>query len=302
MSGTNTRKRSEPWLHRWSHPAIIAIAIFGFSLTTYLTVTHFFGQKVALCDVQGSGCDLVLSSEYAKIFGIPLTIFGALGYLTLGLLAGVPMLLKRDDPKEQAKIKEVSNFLMFMVSSATFVFSGYLMYLLASGKVDSINGQPQFCLYCVTSATNMALIWLLTVFGNSWKDVGQLFFTGAIVAIITLTGTVGVYASQTKIAVQSNSFAGRLAQHLTVTNAKMYGAYWCPHCQDQKARFGEAKKLIPYVECAANPPNGVKSEAQLCDQKGIKGYPTWEINGKMVSGERSLDELADLSGYTGERK
>lgn len=212
------------------------------------------------------------------------------------------MLLKRNDPKEQAKIKEVANFLMFMVSSATFVFSGYLMYLLASGKVDSINGQPQFCLYCVTSATNMALIWLLTVFGNSWKDVGQLFFTGAIVAIVTLTGTVGVYASQTKIAVQSNSFAGRLAQHLTVTNAKMYGAYWCPHCQDQKARFGEAKKLIPYVECAANPPNGVKSEAQLCEQKGIKGYPTWEINGKMVSGERSLDELADLSGYTGERK
>jgi len=292
------RKKTEPWLHRWSHPAIVVIAIFGFSLTTYLTVTHFFGQKVALCDVQGSGCDLVLNSEYAKIFGIPLTIFGALGYLTLGLLAGLPLLLKRDDPKAQAQIKETANFLMFMVSSATFVFSGYLMYLLASGKVNSIDGQPQFCLYCVTSATNMALIWLLTVFGNAWKDVGNLFFTGAIVAIVTLTGTVGVYASQGKIVAQNSSFAGRLANHLTATNAKMYGAYWCSHCQNQKNKFGDAQKLIPYVECD---PKGEKPQTALCQQKGIQGFPSWEINGKLLSGERTLDELANESGYTGDR-
>jgi uncharacterized membrane protein len=295
LSGTATRKRSEPWLHRWSRPAIAAISLFGFSITTYLTVTHFFGQQVALCNVEGSGCDLVLSSEYAKVFGIPLTIFGALGYLTLGLLAGLPLLLKKDDPKSQNQLKEVSAFLMFMVSSSTFVFSGYLMYLLASG---SIGAKPQFCIYCITSAINMTLIWLLTIFGNHWKDIGQLFFTGAIVAIVTLTGTLGVYANQGKLAAQRNTFAGRLAIHLTETNAKMYGAYWCPHCMDQKKKFGEAQKLIPYVECD---PKGANPQPELCIQKGVKGYPTWEINGKILSGERSLDELADASGYTGDR-
>jgi len=271
------------------------LSLFGFSLTTYLTVTHFFGQKVALCAVEGSGCDLVLSSEYAKVFGIPLTIFGALGYLTLAVLAGLPLLLKGDDPKAQTKLKETTAFLMFMVSTSTFVFSGYLMYLLASG---SIGGQPQLCIYCISSATAMTTIWLLTIFGNAWKDVGQLFFTGAIVAIITLTGTLGVYASQGKLSAQSNSYAGRLAQHLTATNAKMYGAYWCPHCLDQKKAFGDAKKLVPYVECD---PKGENPQPALCQQKGIKGYPTWEINGKMLSGERSLDELATESGYTGDR-
>ena len=295
MSGTATRKRSEPWLHRWSRLAIVVLALFGFSLTTYLTVTHFFGQKVALCAVEGSGCDLVLSSEYAKVFGIPLTIFGALGYLTLAVLAGLPLLLKGDDPKAQTKLKETTAFLMFMVSTSTFVFSGYLMYLLASG---SIGGQPQLCIYCISSAAAMTTIWLLTIFGNAWKDVGQLFFTGAIVAIVTLTGTLGVYASQGKLSAQSNSYAGRLAQHLTATNAKMYGAYWCPHCLDQKKVFGDAKKLVPYVECD---PKGENPQPALCQQKGIKGYPTWEINGKMLSGERSLDELATESGYTGDR-
>ena len=295
MSGIATRKRSEPWLHRWSRLAIVVLASFGFSLTTYLTVTHFFGQKVALCAVEGSGCDLVLSSEYAKVFGIPLTIFGALGYLTLAVLAGLPLLLKGDDPKAQTKLKETTAFLMFMVSTSTFVFSGYLMYLLASG---SIGGQPQLCIYCISSAAAMTTIWLLTIFGNAWKDVGQLFFTGAIVAIITLTGTLGVYASQGKLSAQSNSYAGRLAKHLTTTNAKMYGAYWCPHCLDQKKAFGDAKKLVPYVECD---PKGENPQPALCQQKGIKGYPTWEINGKMLSGERSLDELATESGYTGDR-
>ncbi len=289
------RKRSEPWLHRWSHPAIVVLTLFGFSLTTYLTVTHFFGQKAALCNVEGSGCDLVLSSEYAKIFGIPLTIFGALGYLTLGLLAGLPLILKKEDLKSQEQFKETLNFLMFMVSSSTFVFSGYLMYLLASG---SIGGQPQVCLYCISSAVTMTSIWLLTIFGNRWKDVGNLFFTGAIVAVVTITGTLGVYASQGKLAASSNSFAGRLAQHLTETNSKMYGAYWCPHCMDQKKRFGEAQKQIPYIECD---PKGTNPQTALCMEKGIKGYPTWEINGQMVSGDIPLEELANLSGYKGDR-
>ena len=289
------RKRSEPWLHRWSRPAIVVLTLFGFSLTTYLTVTHFFGQRAALCNVEGSGCDLVLTSEYAKIFGIPLTIFGALGYLTLGLLAGLPLILKKDDPKAQAQLKETFSFLMFMVSSSTFVFSGYLMYLLASG---SIGGQPQVCLYCISSAVAMTSIWLLTIFGNSWKDVGNLFFTGAIVAVVTITGTLGVYASQTKLAASGNSFAGRLAQHLTATNAKMYGAYWCSHCAEQKAIFGDAKTLIPYVECDAK---GQNPQTALCQQKGITGYPTWEIKGQMLSGRRSLEELATASDYTGDR-
>jgi hypothetical protein len=67
---------------------------------------------------------------------------------------------------------------------------------------------------------------------------------------------------------------------------------------DQKKKFGEAQKLIPYVECD---PKGANPQPELCIQKGVKGYPTWEINGKILSGERSLDELADASGYTGDR-
>jgi hypothetical protein len=95
-----------------------------------------------------------------------------------------------------------------------------------------------------------------------------------------------------------NTFALRLAIHLTENNAKMYGAYWCPYCMHQKERFGEAQKLIPYVECD---PRGENPQTNLCRQKGIKGYPTWEINGRILTGLRTLDQLADASGYIGDR-
>jgi hypothetical protein len=34
----------------------------------------------------------------------------------------------------------------------------------------------------------------------------------------------------------------------------------------------------------------------------IQGFPTWEIKGKQYKGEKSLAELANLSGYQGDRK
>ena len=48
----------------------------------------------------------------------------------------------------------------------------------------------------------------------------------------------------------------KLAKHLDKTGAKMYGAFWCARCRDQKNAFGtEAVKYLPYVECN---PNGYK--------------------------------------------
>jgi glutaredoxin len=90
------------------------------------------------------------------------------------------------------------------------------------------------------------------------------------------------------------SFERQLAEHLTTQNVKMYGAYWCPHCSDQKQMFGDAVNVIPYVECD---PTGDNAQPQLCRDKNIQGYPTWEINGQLYPGTQSLEELAKLSGF-----
>src|SRR6266700_8112952 len=40
------------------------------------------------------------------------------------------------------------------------------------------------------------------------------------------------------------------AQCLKDRGAKMYGAWWCPHCADQKEMFGFAFQYVNYVECS----------------------------------------------------
>jgi glutaredoxin len=87
----------------------------------------------------------------------------------------------------------------------------------------------------------------------------------------------------------------KLAEHLTKEGAVMYNAYWCPHCHDQKEMFGkEAAEKLNLVECAKD---GFNNKRELCEAKGITGFPSWEINGSIDSGVKSLEELADLTNY-----
>ncbi len=39
------------------------------------------------------------------------------------------------------------------------------------------------------------------------------------------------------------------AKCLAAKQAKMYGAYWCPHCAEQKEMFESSFQYVPYVEC-----------------------------------------------------
>jgi len=90
-----------------------------------------------------------------------------------------------------------------------------------------------------------------------------------------------------------------LAEHLSSVGARVFTAYWCPHCHDQKEAFGkEAAAKLLVIECAED---GANSQAQLCKQQGVQGYPSWQIKGVVDSGVKPLNTLADLSGYTGPR-
>lgn len=76
--------------------------------------------------------------------------------------------------------------------------------------------------------------------------------------------------------------------------AVFYGAFWCPHCQNQKAIFGKSAKFLPYVECSTA--DG-RSQLQLCHDKNIRAYPTWEFaDGSRLSGEISIRTLSEKTG------
>lgn len=81
-----------------------------------------------------------------------------------------------------------------------------------------------------------------------------------------------------------------LAQCFTNSGAKLYTAYWCGHCQNQKAMFGESLQYLAYVECD---PGGENADPQACAEAGIRAFPTWILgDGTELVGTQKLEALA----------
>ncbi|MEH2330271.1 vitamin K epoxide reductase family protein [Nostoc sp.] len=317
------RRRSTPWIHKWSRPLIAAIAGCGALITGYLTIEKLTGGSAACVAQAGAkGCNDVLSSPWATVFGQPLALFGFLAYTSMVILALAPLVFNSGENNNRKQLENWTWWLLLVGAIAMSVFSGYLMFVLTS-QLKAI------CPYCIGSALFSVSLLVLTIIGRTWEDIGQIFFTALIVGMVTLIGTLGVYAGvnqsdatpgtpgqPTKITftpkenpnpafgwevtTTSGEAEIALASHLAKVGAKEYSAYWCPHCHEQKLLFGkEAEEIINNdvkVECA---PDGLKAQPELCKAAKIEGFPTWIVNGKSYSGVQNLEELAKVSGYTG---
>ena len=86
-----------------------------------------------------------------------------------------------------------------------------------------------------------------------------------------------------------------LANHLKQNGVIKYSAYWCPNCHKQAELFGKkAYKKLTVIECARD---GINSKTKLCIKKGIKGFPSWEINGEIFIGVKTLEQLSELTNF-----
>ena len=84
------------------------------------------------------------------------------------------------------------------------------------------------------------------------------------------------------------------AQCIKASGATFYGAFWCPHCQNEKKLFGDSVRFLPYVECST--PDG-SAQLQVCKDASVQSYPTWVFkDGSRLTGEIPLDQLAEKTG------
>jgi hypothetical protein len=240
----------------------------------------------------------------------------------MATFALTPLFIDAEKQKQLRKqIEGWSWWLLLAGGFAMAAFSAYLMFVLAF-KLETL------CYYCIGSAVFSLSLLVLSVVGHEWEDMGQIIFTGIIIALITFVSALGVYANADspladnlaqvapgeKIAIPQAKIPPKppkgweitttsgeaeiaLAKHLTSVGALKYGAYWCPHCYEQKQLFGkEAFAEIAYIECA---PDGQNPQPQKCLAAKIKSYPTWIIDGKVYEGTQKLEKLAEITGYTG---
>ena len=92
----------------------------------------------------------------------------------------------------------------------------------------------------------------------------------------------------------SNNDLDPFAQCLADKGVMMYGAYWCPHCADQKKLFGASFDYMTYIECSLPERAG---QTQICIDANITSYPTWEFaGGSRREGILSLEALSARTG------
>jgi uncharacterized membrane protein len=116
------------------------VALVGLGIATYLTIAHYAGAAPA-CAI-AHGCEVVQSSAYAKLAGIPVALLGLLGY------AAILVTLLRDG--------ETARTATALLALGGAGFSAWLTYVEVA-RLDAI------CIWCVGSAICMALLAGLSV-------------------------------------------------------------------------------------------------------------------------------------------
>lgn len=127
------------------------VALIGLADSAYLTIKHFADEPVPCSLIEG--CEVVLTSPYAEVAGVPIAALGAAAYFAAFSLALLAAFGNR------------AMWMLFGFQALIMAgFSAWLIYL--QGFV--IGAFCQFCL--VSAATSFVLFFLYLVSRFAGKD------------------------------------------------------------------------------------------------------------------------------------
>ncbi len=144
---TSTR----PWRPRGLNLTLLVITVLsflGFADAAYLTADHYISLPLP-CAVSGGGCETVLTSQYATVWSVPVSILGILYYLLILFLA--IYIYTSDRPLRGAATT------ILAVTTAGLIASCFFFYLQVA-VIHSI------CLYCLGSALTTVLLFISSLF------------------------------------------------------------------------------------------------------------------------------------------
>jgi uncharacterized membrane protein len=277
--------RAEVKLRRKPDWQVIALAAAGMAITAFLTWSASTAGPTPLCG-PGSACDLIQASHWSSFMGLPVALWGFFTYAVIALLA----FEMRPSLKRWRWLWTVA-----LIGVAVSV------YLTVVGIV----ALQAVCLWCLSSLSVICALFVLITWkrpesapGGRWRD--WLLNTGSIVVLVLVvmqlhySGLLGPGMGREDPQLRA------LAEHLDERNARFYGAYWCPACQQQKTLFGASADRLPYIECT---PDGRRGPvAFTCVSADIDSYPTWIIEGRRYTGVLEPHQLARHSGFDWESR
>ena len=255
---------------------ISILSLLGFATMGYLTYIHFANIQ-SFCDISVEvSCDVVNTSIYSEVFGIPLSV---LGVLFFAYAAYISFTQKTVKPYET----------LFFITIFSLIPSLYLSF----AEIFFIHS---LCILCEASKIFIIgiLITSFLIIKHEKKDWLRLIIPIIIAGLVS----VGImYFNQTSSPDPRDHTP--LIEHMNEQGWIYYKSYTCSSCRKQEKLLGDAYKIMNSVECHPKGPNG---QAELCLKKRIEKTPTWilEPNGievKRLEGIQSVESLAKAAEF-----
>ena len=301
------------------------LSVVGFIIAAYQTYEHYF-LTTSVCDFTAEfSCSVVTESRYGEFpigSGIAVAAYGAFWWFVLIVLLYISM---------RQIMQEFNIFLWILIGVPFVVYLIVVELYLLPMEI----GQIVICPFCTVQhifiaillASSFALLkkpvreYFVDLFYiKQTKTLNpKPFFIAGIVSLISIGGYFILGLGETATEINYYGFAQCLAEK----NATMYGFKTCPNCNKQEHIIGvDAFRIFiedtgRYVKCRpeseAVKPIGERlynisvlpqyksivtestTQGELCTLMVGLGTPTWIINGKQVSGWKTIQELAELS-------
>lgn len=123
---------------------ISLLALVGIVVSGYLTYSHYSGEPV-YCG-GASSCELVNTSRFAFLLGVPVSTLGLAAYVVILILS----LIKSDERRQWPAVA------LFGISLIGVMFQWYLFYI----EVAVLRA---ICYWCVASQITITLIFILSL-------------------------------------------------------------------------------------------------------------------------------------------
>ncbi len=132
----------DKWLFRIS----IVFVVIGLLVSIYMTIYKLTNND-SMC--LGSGdCSTVNASRYAEVNGIPVAVFGILGYLAI-------LVIHYLEPRG-GYFNQNGTLLIFGLALTGFLFTVWLIYV----EIALIKA---LCPFCLTSQAAMTIIFIVSI-------------------------------------------------------------------------------------------------------------------------------------------
>lgn len=119
---------------------LLSFAIVGFLDAAYLTIVHY-QHAIPPCTI--GGCETVLTSQFATVWGIPTALFGAIFYLCIVIGTGVFLMYSSNEVRSSHTARTISTALFFLCTAGLLV--GIVLIYIQAFVLHS------WCYYCLFS-------------------------------------------------------------------------------------------------------------------------------------------------------